>query len=444
MSGKTWAERETMARLRELGSSDLVVIATERCTIGRDPSNNVVVSGDPCVSRFHSVIIFEDGDYFIGDAGSWNGTIVNGEKVLVRRQMQHGDKIRVGLTRFEFILGISAEKAASIAVANGLSHEIGAGADSVSSQTVVVCGLNGGTTDLLEDTHSLPDRVKPHGEGTANCRGDITAQMSIEDRVRALPESAVDGVEDTTGRKRGARMPELPVVKTNAVPPAPVTNAQHEARTSEVPDWCAKYFELELKQLEDDLVELKYLAAEIAQRTQGVANKIAVTQDVRNALFLKSGDEPISACERIFQLLGWSVTASSSDRRELYLSQDGKIVAIARILSSSSQTDREALNKLAVSQIEYWCQHRFEPKGLLILTEPGIEPRFQLGDSNSDLVAYAEAKSICLIEAFQFLSIYREIALRQANSESFRKELLVTNGRLSGLSLEPSRVPVEI
>src|SRR5262249_2382725 len=227
MSGKTWAERD-VAALKELGSFNLIPILTERFRIGRDPSNNVVVSGDPCVSRFHSEITFEEGCYFIGDSGSWNGTIVNGEKVVVRRQIEHGDKIRVGLTRFEFVLGVLAESAA---------EAMCAAADNVYSQTIVVGGRAG---DSQETTHSLPESVKkPDCQPTCGWQ-DLMAAAGEEARIPVLPDVTVS-------------------VPQEYLPPTIHDEIPH----SEGPGWCEKYFGSDLSKLESDLVELKELASEI-------------------------------------------------------------------------------------------------------------------------------------------------------------------------------------
>src|SRR5262249_32063389 len=216
MSGKTWAERD-VAALKELGSFNLIPILTERFRIGRDPANTVVVSGDPCVSRFHSEITFEEGCYFIGDSGSWNGTIVNGEKVVVRRQIEHGDKIRVGLTRFEFVLGVLAESAADAMCA---------ASDNLYSQTIVVGGRPG---DSQATTHSLPESVK---------KPDCQPTRGGQDLISAAGADA--------------RIPVLPDV-TVSVPQAIHDEIPHSAG----PGWCELYFGSELIKLENDLLELK-------------------------------------------------------------------------------------------------------------------------------------------------------------------------------------------
>jgi len=409
MSGKAWGDRETAA-LRELGSNSMALILTERCTIGRDESNNIVVSGDPCVSRFHSVIVFEDGHYFISDSGSWNGTIVNGERVFVRRQMDHGDKIRVGLTRFEFVMGAGAEIATETSCAP---------AETPLSQTIFVGGRAG---DPQERTHSLPESGKKPEGAEAPGGKDSISDPGAEAHIPVLPDVTLTSLEV-----------EVPSVAHDEVPHL------------DGPGWCEKYFESELDELENELIELKELASEIMQRIRAAGEKIVLTHDVRNSLLLDEGDRPVFACMRIFELMGWTVTLSDTNMCEVRLALDGQTRAIAHIAFPSVSDPREALSRLVSSQIDHWCQHRVEPKGILILTEPGKDPQHHsYAGESEDLVSYAEKRNICVITVVQLLSVYREVALRHANPESFRHGLLITNGRLTGLDLEPSTVTADI
>jgi hypothetical protein len=77
-------------------------------TVGRASSNDVVIS-DPSVSRMHAMLKRgEDGVFLILDAGSSNGTTVNGISVLARgqgppSQLKPGDNVRLGRVECTFI-----------------------------------------------------------------------------------------------------------------------------------------------------------------------------------------------------------------------------------------------------------------------------------------------------------------------------------------------------
>lgn len=69
-------------------------------TIGRSPEADVVLL-DEKVSRLHCGIRLWDGEFYIKDLKSRNGTFVNGERVDVAK-IKPGDEIRVGSIVFSF------------------------------------------------------------------------------------------------------------------------------------------------------------------------------------------------------------------------------------------------------------------------------------------------------------------------------------------------------
>jgi pSer/pThr/pTyr-binding forkhead associated (FHA) protein len=71
-----------------------------RTTFGRDTSNSIVLP-TPLVSRWHAVIEWSTRGFVLVDAGSTNGTYVNGELVR-RRRLDDGDRISIGPFDFGF------------------------------------------------------------------------------------------------------------------------------------------------------------------------------------------------------------------------------------------------------------------------------------------------------------------------------------------------------
>jgi EmrB/QacA subfamily drug resistance transporter len=64
-------------------------------TIGREPECDLQVL-DSEVSRRHAKVTVRDGDVFIDDLNSANGTYVNGERILGREALKPGDRIQIG------------------------------------------------------------------------------------------------------------------------------------------------------------------------------------------------------------------------------------------------------------------------------------------------------------------------------------------------------------
>ena len=76
------------------GKGDIVELSKEGATLGRDACNSMHID-DRTVSRRHARIGEQEGQFYVADLGSHNGTIVNGERAD-RAQLFHMDEIRLG------------------------------------------------------------------------------------------------------------------------------------------------------------------------------------------------------------------------------------------------------------------------------------------------------------------------------------------------------------
>jgi hypothetical protein len=96
-----------------LGSTSL---GSTRLTIGRASDNNLVVK-DVKASAHHAEILPEGQSYSIVDLGSSNGTFVNEQQIFKGspRQLQPGDKIRIGDTTFSFASALPSSQPAPFA-----------------------------------------------------------------------------------------------------------------------------------------------------------------------------------------------------------------------------------------------------------------------------------------------------------------------------------------
>lgn len=64
-------------------------------TIGRDSSNTIQIN-DAEISRRHALLEFQGGKYLIKDAGSTNGTHVNGQRLAAPYVLKPGDVVSFG------------------------------------------------------------------------------------------------------------------------------------------------------------------------------------------------------------------------------------------------------------------------------------------------------------------------------------------------------------
>ncbi|MCY7374551.1 MAG: FHA domain-containing protein [Pyrinomonadaceae bacterium] len=79
-------------------SDQEIVLGQGVTTLGRTTDNNVSFASDSNVSRYHAEIEWRDGDFWLIDLGSSNGTTLNGAAVKDDKKLKDGDEIRLGGT----------------------------------------------------------------------------------------------------------------------------------------------------------------------------------------------------------------------------------------------------------------------------------------------------------------------------------------------------------
>lgn len=94
------------------GKVQEIELVADRVSIGRDVSNKIAIDLSFVSSRHALITRNEDGEYFIEDCDSSNGTYLNDVRLRKdKRYFKDGDRIKVG--RLEF----SVEKRNSSAIA---------------------------------------------------------------------------------------------------------------------------------------------------------------------------------------------------------------------------------------------------------------------------------------------------------------------------------------
>jgi len=89
-----------MLEIVEGESAGTTFSLTQPLEVGRDQALGIVLE-DGEVSRRHARISPSDGSVVVEDLGSRNGSFVNEQPIDGPRQIQPGDRVRIGLTVFE-------------------------------------------------------------------------------------------------------------------------------------------------------------------------------------------------------------------------------------------------------------------------------------------------------------------------------------------------------
>ncbi len=71
------------------------LFAAKKLTVGRDNHNDIVIPDVRC-SREHCLFRKLEGNWYVCDLGSSNGTFVNGNRIERLQKLRPGDRIKVG------------------------------------------------------------------------------------------------------------------------------------------------------------------------------------------------------------------------------------------------------------------------------------------------------------------------------------------------------------
>jgi len=103
------ADEKVAVAARSTGLASLVVVRSHRggpavgarlplravSAIGRDAGNDIALP-DEAASARHAVLELRDGEWWIEDLGSTNGTLVNGTRIEHAERLRFGDELAIG------------------------------------------------------------------------------------------------------------------------------------------------------------------------------------------------------------------------------------------------------------------------------------------------------------------------------------------------------------
>ena len=73
----------------------------DELTVGRAPGCQVALESDSYVSQLHARVFVRDGQLYVEDLGSTNGTYLNRKKVSGPMLVRRGDRLQIGKTVLE-------------------------------------------------------------------------------------------------------------------------------------------------------------------------------------------------------------------------------------------------------------------------------------------------------------------------------------------------------
>ncbi len=140
-----------------------------RMTIGRSSRNDICI-GDPFASRLHAELKREGDQVYLVDAGSANGTYINGQRITGTVPLYPGDLIRIGETEIEYSAGDDLLSGATVFLSGSAAQQLPA--DTITSPIA-----SRSTSDLISSIQS----------------GSISGEMRIPSGAQAAAKAEVAG-----------------------------------------------------------------------------------------------------------------------------------------------------------------------------------------------------------------------------------------------------------
>ena len=145
-------------------------------SIGRDTKNHLVMES-AAVSREHAGVTFHDGRWFVEDRGSFNGTYLNGTRVVpgTPLPLRHADRIGIGTETLIFSWPAQLEDPDTTEPLEEVGASNGAQLSAFQRQVVqALCGpwLAGASLETLPSNEEIAAQL-----GTPGATGTVKAAL---------------------------------------------------------------------------------------------------------------------------------------------------------------------------------------------------------------------------------------------------------------------------
>jgi pSer/pThr/pTyr-binding forkhead associated (FHA) protein len=398
-------------------------VALPMCRVGRDPQNDIIITGDNGVSRNQFVITHEGGYFYLMDLGSKNGTLLNNRTTNDRTPLQDGDLIQLGQLRLKFV---AEEDVAFSGDHNDFLRYLESKPESAEGDSYEPAMTM--DTVLPEEARLALEKTFKGSKGRYTAGGN---EMKAEEKQYEMERTEV--AEERDDEEMGGQDSDEGAERE-------MTTAQEDTTTS-APGYSPKYMQEEIARLEKEITTLNSVVLEAKKKIQDCESRIKMMVALQKSLLSATGEELVEGCARVLQLMGCRVNRGDKDKHELLLTSETGGLVIAGISWASPQAVHADLGKLVISQVFHWCKQKAEPKGILIVNAHAGGSATDT-EFSSEIEEYAKHKNVCVMTTLQLLYMFRELNQNIENADRFQKELFSTVGLLHGFGAEVSETPV--
>jgi len=189
------------------------LIPGQAATIGRAPTNQIVLKDDRC-SRNHVEVFFTGGEWILRDLDSRNGTMIGSQRIVADHPLKAGDIIRIGRSQLIFVhtLADAFSDSSAIVRAGAGGRDVKGSLDTSDDASVLedygptTITHRRGQTRFLEPEPVEEETVASKvGRAAANlCR--LAFELAKSPDITSVAELALEGLAQGTQTDAGAVM----------------------------------------------------------------------------------------------------------------------------------------------------------------------------------------------------------------------------------------------
>ncbi len=168
-----------------------IAIAGSQFVIGRDEDCNLRPAS-PAISKKHCAVFYKDGEPFVKDLGSTNGTFVNDQQVEGERPLVEGDKVRVG--PLDFTVKMLGARSDATPLPNSLKSVVPP--SSATSLRPVTAAAAPAPAVSLAPVVAAPKPVAAAGANPIPAAGSRPSKPAAPPKPAAKPTPAVEHGDD--------------------------------------------------------------------------------------------------------------------------------------------------------------------------------------------------------------------------------------------------------
>jgi hypothetical protein len=196
--------------------------------------------------------------------------------------------------------------------------------------------------------------------------------------------------------------------------------AQSTDNGTQLPTWCAEAFPDQVSKMQNDLANSLDQIKKASAQVDYIQNTFQFCSQSLSGLDFANNEVTTALC-KVFDVLGWKATPTSSESGMLTLKNESGNVTFASI-AIAGIPERTHLGALIVAQTELWQANGAEASAFVIYDEE------KYGPVSEEIIASAKKRSVGVLPKMVLLKNVAKVLLAEADPDDTRLGVLQEMG----------------